>query len=159
MSLKTSTEKELYLIYTDGSSLGNSPTSNAGWACLFVHEQKLRYKHLQGTNNQAELTAILFALWYSLKVFQVQDRRILIKTDSNYAMNVVTGNFKSKVNQELIFKIQRLMENLKGKKNSIEFEHVDAHTGGTSEDAKNNDLVDKYAKKAASMIESDEKKD
>lgn len=152
LEINSSDEKPLYLIYTDGSSLGNSPTSNAGWACLFIKERKLKFKHMQGTNNQAELTAILFALWYTWKVFNVHEHHILIKTDSNYAMNVVTGNFKSKANKELIMKVQGILKKVEDNGNDVEFEHVDAHTGGDSDDAKNNDLVDRYAKKAASTV-------
>ena len=150
-------EKPIYLIYTDGSSLGNSTSANAGWACLFIKERKLKFKHMQGTNNQAELTAILFALWYPWKVFDVHDHHILIKTDSNYAMNVVTGNFNAKANKELIMKVQGLIKKLEENGNEVEFEHVDAHTGGDSDDAKNNDLVDRYAKKAASTVPDETK--
>ena len=77
-------------IYTDGSTLANGqPNAIAGVGVYFGPGNKNNIsEHLPGTkqtNQRAELTAIIRALEVAPK-----DRKIIIFSDSNYAINCVT---------------------------------------------------------------------
>lgn len=82
------------------------------------------------TNNIAELFAIKRAI-------ENYKSDIIINTDSEYSINVLTGNKNYTKNVELIDEIKDLL-----KDSNIEFNHVEAHTG-----IYENELCDKEAKK------------
>lgn len=149
------------LIYTDGSALNNSKDAPAGWACLFVFSNGktlLRSGGQRSTNNAAEIQAISYALWYSVNKLTLKDEELLIKSDSEYAIKVISGVNKAKANAKAIAVCKMLIQKLKSANVDVKFEHVMAHTGGTDDDSKYNDIVDKEARKQATLI-SEEKTD
>lgn len=123
-------------IYTDGSALANSKTSFAGAAFYVPSTKTLRAKGLLGTNNIAELSAIDYALWYSI---QQKYTSVIIYSDSQYAINVVTGKYKATANEKLITRIKTKMEQL-----TVSFRKVAGHKG-----IEENEIVDKAARMAA----------
>ena len=139
-------------IFTDGSALSNAKNACAGWAVYYVEIDKLRSGNMHGTNNQAELFAIKTALWYCDETLKIKDTAIVLKSDSEYAIKVVTGKNKAKANVETIESIKKLIAKLKKNKNTIDFIHVDAHTGGTDHDSVYNNIVDQEARRQAIIL-------
>jgi ribonuclease HI len=75
----------------------------------------------EGTNNIAELTAVLLAL------DAIADKRapVRIHTDSLYSIGVLKKGWKAKANQALIAKIKLAMQPFK----DLDFIHVRGHSG------------------------------
>ena len=109
---------------------------------------------LPKTNQRAEL----YAIYKVIKKVNKSDEKlnIHIYTDSEYSIKSLTIwiktwikngwiNSKNKPveNQDIIKKINDLMENHKG---LIKFTHVRSHTGKLNFESINNDIVDKLAK-------------
>lgn len=150
--------EQMMCVFTDGSALSNKKSAPAGWAMLIPHENKLISKGMFGTNNQAELEAIRYSLWY-LKEHNVEHKYdtfgdIYIMTDSEYSINAITGKHKSKVNTAKIKVCQLLINELSQMNITINFIHVDAHTGGKDYVSINNDIVDKTARKRAMEMQN-----
>ena len=145
----------MVVIYTDGSALNNKKDAPAGWACLFVltdGKTILRSGSQYSTNNAAEIQAISYALWYSVNKLNLDKEDVTIKSDSEYAINVITGKKNAKVNVKAISVCQKLIQQLELIGCSVKFEHVMAHTGGTDDDSKYNDIVDKEARRQATTL-------
>lgn len=150
--------------FTDGAAKKNSKEASAGWAFYIPILDIRRSGHIVGTNNQAELIAIKELLTYikneldlsTLKFDSQPD--ILVFSDSNYAINVLTG-CKYAQNIDLINSIFELGVDLKKYYNKIKFKHVDAHTNNTDWLSNCNDVVDKLASEAANPKKDDKKKD
>lgn len=140
-------------IFTDGSALSNAKDACAGWAVYYVELDKLRSGNMYGTNNQAELFAIKTALWYCVEHLELCETAIILKSDSEYAINAVTGKNKAKANVNVIEDVKKIIQQLEENKNTITFIHVDAHTGGTDRDSVYNDIVDKEARRQASILQ------
>ena len=137
-------------VYTDGSAISNSKSSNAGWACYWPKLGILRSGAMVGTNNMAELRAIDYALWYTInRLDPVKNSKIIIRTDSEYCIGVITGEKRSYANLEQIGKIRGHMEELEKKGVGIEFKHVLAHTRRADEESRNNEIVDNRARMEA----------
>jgi ribonuclease HI len=86
------------LIYTDGACSSNPGPAGLGVVVLSGEQQIEQSEYLgQGTNNIAELTAILRALGHL-----EEDQAALIHTDSKYAIGVVQQGWKAKKNRELV---------------------------------------------------------
>jgi ribonuclease HI len=146
------------IAFTDGSY--NHKTKQCGYGVLFPNEDfsniSRPYK-INPTSQRAELYAIYKAIQrISSKCI---DDPILIYSDSEYSIksltiwiknwkknNWKTSTSKEVLNQDIIKKIDNLIQNYKGK---IEFKHVRSHTGGTDYESINNDLVDGLAKAGA----------
>ena len=90
---------------------------------------------------------------------------IIIYTDSEYSIKSLTrwiinwkkNNWKATtgkdvLNQDLIVKLDKLIEKFKAKYGSIKFVHVRSHTGKRDFESINNDLVDVLAKKGGQVI-------
>ena len=145
----------MVLIYTDGSALNNKKDAPAGWACLFVLSDGktiLRSGGQKSTNNAAEIQAISYALWYSVNKLELKSEEITIKSDSEYAIGVISGTKNAKANLKAISVCQKLLHQLEENDCNVSFEHVFAHTGGTDEDSKYNDIVDKEARRQATIM-------
>ena len=121
--LKSASEYLMCHIYVDGSCLENQNVDEetpAGWELLcyrlsglgrgngeIFHEfngrvitdpDKSKFIGAEvGSNNTAELTAFAEALRWALS--EGGDSEIVIKTDSQYAGNQATGNWKAKANR------------------------------------------------------------
>lgn len=79
-----------------------------------------------GSNNTAELSAIAHALRWLLQ--QNSDRGVIIKGDSQYAMNIATGKWKAKANRNMAFRVQELWKEVRCTM-EIHCEHIKAHRG------------------------------
>ena len=117
-------------VFTDGSC----KKKVGGYAVVYNGEELeiisgyVPYKPC--TNNIAELFAIKRAI-------ENYKSDIVINTDSEYSINVLTGNKNYTKNIELIEEIKDLL-----KESNIKFNHVEAHSG-----IYENELCDKEAKK------------
>lgn len=86
-------------LWTDGACTGNPGPAGAGVFYRFQDVEREVSEYLgQGTNNIAELTAILLGLE------MVEDRALPIDvmTDSSYCVGLLTKGWKAKANQELV---------------------------------------------------------
>lgn len=145
------TDNTPIIIYTDGACSNNQVGNWAGSSYVMIdpnNEGKVETWNYSaiGSNNTAELEAIQGAL-YAARQKDIND--IIIKSDSLYAINVIAGTYKAKKNTELILKIRNTLKAMTDNGWNIRLEHVEAHTGNKSEDAKYNALADKLAKEAA----------
>jgi ribonuclease HI len=107
--------------YTDGACSGNPGPAGLGVVLLHGGERRELSEYLGvGTNNIAELTAILRAL-----EAHEGEQPLLVHTDSQYAIGVLTKNWKPKANQELI---QRIKERMQAHRR-LRFVYVPGHAG------------------------------
>lgn len=120
------------LVYTDGSC----SNKKGGYAFIVINDKDVveKYDKMDGecTNNIAELTAIYQALLYVKDL----DEKIIIRSDSEYAIlsltqylkkwklnGYKTANNQPIKNKALILSIDALLTT------NIKFEHVRAHQG------------------------------
>lgn len=114
------------ILYTDGSY-----TQQRGGYAVVIPGSSIEYGPVpydKCTNNIAELYAIAQALKYVKEPTKIY-------TDSEYAINVLTGKKKAHKNLELISTIQSQLASLQ-----VEFCHVFGHKGNI-----NNELADSHA--------------
>lgn len=129
-------------IFTDGSAKRNP--GQCGSACILLYnEYRKNMKKYLGydTNNVAELTAIKMGLEAVKK--EKRQIPIIIYSDSQYCIGVLSMNWRTKRNFSLIRDMKILIE----KFDNIQFKKVKAHNG-----VKYNEEVDKLAKEAASGV-------
>lgn len=123
------------IAYADGS--GTTSNKIAGIGVVIYEKGKVPLYIAEcigpGTNNRAELIAI----WRIIKQFPELDRRILIYSDSEYAIGSLTLNWSPQVNQDLIANIRKDLATRTG----ICLEHVDGHAG-----INGNEIADSLAK-------------
>jgi ribonuclease HI len=147
-------------VFTDGACTNNGrPGAKAGYAVFFPDHTSLneagRIPDNQAqTNQRAELTAIArTSVILDEKGFHDVD--VVIYTDSDYSINCLTKwypgwvsrNWKTSsgtdvLHRDLIEETSRRLSKFK----SHRFVHVRAHTGGTDDLSKNNDVVDRMAR-------------
>ena len=158
MSLSTIDNKDLYIhgtdliIYTDGACSNNGKSNaKAGVGIHFSKKNELHFTDRSEsfkenpTNQRAELKAILDAL----QIVQKYPHRIIIYTDSEYSIKCVTQWFPNwvkhnklddKKNIDLIKPIYQYYRSL-----SIEFRHINSHTGLHDEHSLGNEEADRLA--------------
>jgi ribonuclease HI len=110
-----------YEVYADGACSGNPGPAGLGIHIRTPDGQAVDgYEYLgSATNNVAELTAILRALEIVPK-----DAVLTVRTDSQYAIGVLSKGWKAKANQELIATLKLAM---KGRE--IHLRYVPGHAG------------------------------
>ena len=151
-----------FTIFTDGSALNNKASAPAGCAVYIPSVKRLLSKSMLATNNQAELEAIRYALWWfkenGSKYVPIPDNKLYIFTDSNYSMNAISGKWKKlKENMPKITVCRRLIHDIKTTyKISTVFIHVRAHTRKKDFVSINNDIVDQEARRQATEMKSGE---
>ena len=127
--------------YCDGSGTTAQDKAGAGVVVLFPNkERRLIARHLGlGSNNFAELSAILVSL------LEIPDltAKIVINSDSQYAIGAVTQNWNRAYNADLI---QRVRDNLELRidqfgVSNVTFKHVPGHAGVLW-----NEIADRLAK-------------
>lgn len=93
------------IIHTDGACSGNPGPAGIG-VLIERGEEVVEHSEFigEGTNNVAELTAILRAL----EMLRPEDKEahILLYTDSGWSLGVLIGGWKAKANLELITQIK-----------------------------------------------------
>jgi ribonuclease HI len=113
---------DAWVAYTDGACSGNPGPAGSG-VVLVAPDGKMHegLEYLgEGTNNVAELTGILRALEW----IPGEARRIVVHTDSQYAIGVLQKGWKAKANQDLVARTRRLVE-----KRGARLVYVPGHQG------------------------------
>lgn len=110
------------IIYADGACSGNPGPAGIGVVLQDGSTRKELSQYLgQGTNNIAELTAILEAA----NVIESPERPVRMHTDSKYAIGVLAQGWKAKANQDLVARAKQALTRLK----DLELIHVPGHAG------------------------------
>lgn len=111
-------------VWTDGSCNNLSPYGEGGSAYVvlkdgvLIHEAK--YGRIGTSNNRMELLAIISAVnWIPA------NSSVIIYSDSQYAINVLSGKWKAKTNTDLV----RLYDTAASRLSEIRFEWVKGHSG------------------------------
>jgi ribonuclease HI len=134
--------KQAIIIYTDGACSGNPGPSGLG---VFLQAGKFKREISEylgeGTNNIAELSAVLKAL----NSIKDPERTIHLYTDSTYVIGVLTKNWKVKANKELVLQIRQKMKEF----NNLILHKVKGHVG-----VEGNEKADKLATTAVSTQSS-----
>ena len=110
------------LVYADGACSGNPGPSGLGVVMIWDDQRRELGEYLgQGTNNIAELTAILRACE------GMPDRRrpLRLYTDSSYAIGVLSKGWKAKANQALVASVKEALAKLE----DWELHYVRGHAG------------------------------
>lgn len=113
--------KHAWVAYTDGACTGNPGPAGSG-TIVIAPGGKIResFAYLgEGTNNVAELTAILKALEATPK-----NEPLVVHTDSQYAIGVLSKGWKAKANGELIDRIRKALHG-----RGVRFVYVPGHAG------------------------------
>lgn len=112
------------LIYTDGACSGN-PGGPAALGVVVLDGDRVieagEYLGDSGTNNLAELTAIL----RGLQLAPEPSKTTVLHTDSKYALGVLIGGWKAKVHLALIASIQAKMRAFP----ALKLVYVPGHSG------------------------------
>lgn len=117
-------DAETIIIYTDGACSGNPGPAGVGVYLQRPGEIVEISEYIgSGTNNIAELTAILRAL-ENLKP-EEHDKVIHLYTDSGWSLGVLIGGWKAKTNLELIKAIKALSEKMP----ELELLKIKGHSG------------------------------
>jgi ribonuclease HI len=109
-------------VWTDGACSGNPGPAGLGVVIVDGGTRRELSEYLgQGTNNIAELTAILRGLEH------VEDRTrpVVVYSDSAYSIGLLTQNWKAKANVELVERLRALCAQFP----SLRFVKVAGHAG------------------------------
>lgn len=110
------------LVYADGACSGNPGPAGLGVVMLWDDERRELSEYLGvGTNNIAELTAILRAA----EAMPDPSRPLHLYTDSSYAIGVLSRGWKAKANQELVAAVKRALAAL----DEVHLRYVPGHAG------------------------------
>jgi ribonuclease HI len=110
------------IIYADGACSGNPGPAGLGVVLQDGGARRELSQFLgQGTNNIAELTAILEAA----DAIEDPNRPVRIHTDSQYAIGVLSKGWKAKANQELVARVKQALSRL----TDLELIYVPGHSG------------------------------
>ena len=124
------------IAYTDGACSGNPGPAGIGVVLVCGDKRREISSYLgEGTNNIAELTAILAAL----EAIKDRKRSVRVITDSSYAIGVLSKGWKAKANVELIAKMRALLAEF----TQLQFEWVKGHAGHVE-----NERCDELAREA-----------
>ena len=93
-----------YIVYADGACSGNPGPCGIGVVLLDGSGRKEISEYLGiGTNNVAELTAIIRALEVAPR-----GRTVIVHSDSSYALGLLGKNWKAKANRDLVERMREL---------------------------------------------------
>jgi ribonuclease HI len=146
------------IVFTDGSCIKSKIDTQCGIGIHFPNGEfqdvSKSFIKEPKTNQRAEL----YAIYKAIKTISRTNNNLDIKiyTDSEYSIksltiwitnwkknNWIASTGKPVMNQDIIKKIDKLMEEHNGQ---IKFKHVKSHTGKTDYESIHNDIVDKLAK-------------
>jgi ribonuclease HI len=109
------------IAYADGACSGNPGPSGLGVVVIDGPTRVELSEYLgEGTNNIAELTAVLRAL-----AEVPRERAMMIYTDSQYTIGVVQKGWKAKANQELVAGLRQALSS----RPLARLEYVPGHAG------------------------------
>ena len=110
------------IVYADGACSGNPGPAGLGVVVVDGEEKRELSEYLgDGTNNIAELTAILRAA----EALADRDEPVRMYTDSQYSIGVLTKGWKAKKNPELVAKTKLALARLP----DVELHYVPGHSG------------------------------
>lgn len=138
-----------YVIYTDGAYSSSRKQGGSAFVILKDGEKVMEWSKCWkgGTNNTAELLAII----YALKAIKNSVSSLTIYSDSMYCIGSINEGWKRNKNQKLwkIFDSEKKRISLLCK--DLTFKHIKGHDN-SSEYSKWNNLADKYAVFASQLI-------
>ncbi len=109
-------------VWTDGGCIPNPGPAGIGVVIVDGKERREISEYLgMGTNNIAELTAIV----RGLQALPDKTRPVVVYSDSQYAIGLLTQNWKPKANIELVAELRSLVKQFP----EVRFIKVAAHTG------------------------------
>ncbi len=109
-------------VWTDGACTGNPGPAGLGVVIIEDGKHRELSEYLgQGTNNIAELTAIL----RGLEEVPDRTRPVLVYSDSQYSIDMITKPWKAKANAELIDRLRKLSKQF----TNLQFVKVAGHAG------------------------------
>ncbi len=111
------------IVFADGACSGNPGPAGLG---VVVFEGGVKKRELSeflgtGTNNIAELTALLRAA----ELLADETRHVEMRTDSSYAIGVLTKGWKAKANPELVARTKQALARLA----RVHLTYVPGHAG------------------------------
>jgi ribonuclease HI len=110
------------VVYADGACSGNPGPAGVGVVVVDAQGVRELSAYLgEGTNNIAELTAVLLAA----EAIEQKDVPVRFHTDSQYAIGVLTKGWKAKANVALIGKVRAEI----AKFDDLQMIHVRGHSG------------------------------
>ena len=128
--------------FTDGSCIGNPGPCGTGVYIQFPDKEIKHHRYLgKGTNNKAELSAVLDAMTLLATEKIDPNTPVVVCTDSQYVVGILTKNWKAKANKEIIFPLRAEVK----KWNDITIRWVAGHA-----DIPENDEADRLANLAIS---------
>jgi ribonuclease HI len=123
-------------VWTDGACTGNPGPAGLGVVIIDgTHQRELSEYLGEGTNNIAELMAIL----RGLEEIGDRSRPVVVYSDSAYSIGLLTQNWKAKANQQLVEKLRTLTRQFP----DLRFVKVAGHAGVAL-----NERVDELARTA-----------
>lgn len=126
------------VVYADGACTGNPGPAGLGVLIEIDGQRRELSEYLgQGTNNIGELAAVQRAA----EALAGEKRAIEIRTDSKYAIGVLTQGWKAKANQALIAEVKRALAGLP----HVKVTYVPGHAG-----VPGNERADELARDAVS---------
>lgn len=140
-----------YYVYTDGACINNGKkTAKSAIGIYFGNGYQSVYSLIEGkqTNNTAELTAIVVAYEFIEKDLE-KGKHIGIVSDSEYAIRCVTSygekcdkkNWNVDIpNKELVKLAYTIYKN-----KTVQFIHINSHTGKQDEHSLGNEEADRLA--------------
>ena len=127
-------------VWTDGGCVPNPGPAGIGVVVLDGTERREVSEYLgHGTNNIAELTAIVRGLEIARTIGS--HRPVVVYSDSQYAIDMLTKNWKPKANVELVTELRAMLKEFP----EVRFVKVASHTGIAL-----NERVDRLAASAIS---------
>ena len=137
-----SLSSETIRCFTDGSCMGNPGPCGTGVYIQLPNKEIKHHRYLgEGTNNKAELSAVLDAMTLLASENIDNNTPIVVCTDSQYVVGILTKNWKAKANKEIIFPLRAEVK----KWNDITIRWVAGHA-----DIPENDEADRLANLAIS---------
>jgi len=148
-------------VFTDGACSANGrPGAKAGYAVWFPeHRQMSMSERVPTTDAQTNQRAELAAIHKATLILEengFHDEDIIVYTDSDYSINCLTKwitgwvsrGWKTSAGGDVLHRdlIEDTSKRL-AKFKSYRFVHVRSHTGGEDDLSKNNDVVDRMARR------------
>jgi ribonuclease HI len=113
-------------VWTDGACTGNPGPMGIGVVVLAAKDRRELSEYLgQGTNNIAELTAVVRGLEVAEELAPDRARPVRVYTDSAYSIGVISKGWKAKANQELVARLRRQVAEF----GQVTFVKVAGHAG------------------------------
>lgn len=139
-----------YVIYTDGAYSSSRKQGGSAFIIIKNNEKVLEWSQCWkgGTNNTAEILAILMAL----SVFKKPVDSITIYSDSAYCLGCIFQGWKRNSNIKLWEKFDKVFARANRLCQNITGVHIKGHQKDKSEESKWNNMCDRLAVEASHEI-------